>query len=285
MQNVAVSNKKSDTIGLITFVTAGTSIAVTAGDNTASKPNSFEHKKCGTINIIVLIDGNLTESCMVDAVKTATEAKTVALRELDIRSRFSGDVASGTMTDSIAIACTRSGGAIKYAGTFTVLGELIGKAVRESVEIAVLKQEEIAPNRSLMKRLEERGISFEGIMSLADPKIRCENPRKYQRLKEQMLLALSDKNIVSLVLASLRFDDDARNGLIPENPKNKDVSRISIEEIFKSAMDNYCLSKKTGDSKRASFGKEKTAIDNLGPFTRSVLLAVLNQVCQTINSC
>jgi len=71
--------------------------------------------KPGTINTILLIDGNLTESCMVDAVKTATEAKSAALREIDIRSHFSDELATGTITDSIIVACT-------YRGRSNMLG-------------------------------------------------------------------------------------------------------------------------------------------------------------------
>ncbi len=277
MQNVAVSSKKSGGISLSVFATAGTSIAVTAGDSTASKLSLPEPRKCGTINIIVVIDGNLTEGCMVDGIKTATEAKTVALRELDVRSRFSGDVATGTMTDSIAIAFTGKGEAIKYAGTRTVLGELIGKAVKESVAAAILKQEKLVPQRSLLKRLEERGISFENILSLAGSEGAFENPEKYQKLEKQMQLALSDRNIASLVLGSLRFDDDLRIGLIPMNQKGDYVGKAFIGEVFQSALKNYSLPENKHYSKQSGLEKNKTTVGELGPFTKSVLLALLEK--------
>lgn len=165
MQNVATSSQKHDKLALTVLTTAGSNVAVTAGDPAASKPNLTRVKKCGTINIIVLVDANLTEGCMVDAVKTVTEAKTVALRELDIRSRFSGEIASGTITDSVAVACTEKGDRIRYAGTATILGELIGKSVRETVKNAIHMQDKLEPNRPLAKRLQERGISLETILN------------------------------------------------------------------------------------------------------------------------
>ena len=145
------------------FVTAGATVAVTAGEPAASKSN--QHQKIGTINIVVIVDGNLTEGCMVEVVKTATEAKTVALRELDIRSRFSGDLATGTLTDSVVVGCTKRGESIQYAGTFTILGELIGKCVRKGVKIAIFKQENISPKRTLVERLADRRIPLETIIS------------------------------------------------------------------------------------------------------------------------
>ena len=110
---------------------------------------------------------------MVEAIKTATEAKTVAIRELDIRSRFSGDLATGTLTDSVAVGCTKKGESIQYAGTFTIIGELIGKCVREGVKTAIYKQEDIKPNRPLVERLAERRLSIETIISqVSDGKIK-----------------------------------------------------------------------------------------------------------------
>ena len=128
MKNVVVFTEKYEGVTLTVFITAGATVAVTAGEPAASKSNQLQ--KIGTINIIAIVDGNLTEGCMVEIIKTATEAKTVALRELDIRSRFSGDLATGTLTDSVAVGCTKKGEPIQYAGTFTILGELIGKCVR-----------------------------------------------------------------------------------------------------------------------------------------------------------
>ena len=141
LRNVDVGSRRYEDVIVTILVTAGTSFAATAGDEIASKQKAGQFKKLGTINIITLVDGNLTESCMVGAVNTITEAKTVALRELDIRSRFSGELASGTITDSVVVACTKSGNPIKYAGTATMLGELIGKSVKETVKKAISKQE------------------------------------------------------------------------------------------------------------------------------------------------
>jgi adenosylcobinamide amidohydrolase len=93
----------------------------------------------GTINIMVVIDGNPTESCLVSTVLTATEAKTAALWELDIRSRYSGDVATGTITDAIIVAKTNRGAPIVYGGPASKLGQLVGYCTRKAVKEAVMK--------------------------------------------------------------------------------------------------------------------------------------------------
>ncbi|MFZ5652134.1 MAG: adenosylcobinamide amidohydrolase [Bacillota bacterium] len=86
----------------------------------------------GTINIILMIDGNLTDAAMVNAVITATEAKTRALFSAKI-SLSCGEPVTGTTTDAIVVACTGRGEPLRYAGTATGLGCLIGRTVYEAV--------------------------------------------------------------------------------------------------------------------------------------------------------
>ena len=93
----------------------------------------------GTINIMVIIDGNPTEACLVSTVLTATEAKAAALWELDIRSRYSGDVATGTITDAIVAAKTGRGEPIVYGGPASKLGQLVGYCARKAVKEAVMR--------------------------------------------------------------------------------------------------------------------------------------------------
>ncbi len=278
MKNVATATRKFDKTTLTLFVTAGTTVAVTAGEPTASK----NPQKLGTINIILLVDGNMTEGCMVEAHKTITEAKTVALRELDVRSQFSGDLASGTLTDSIAVACTKKGDAISFAGTFTMIGELIGQCVRECVKEAIFKQENFSANRSLMERLSERGIQTENLFSLLnDPQIPVENP-KYQRFKKEIERRLIDKKIASLVLASLRFDDDLSKGLIPEYGEST-VDEAVFEGIVVAAISNY-LSKEKGASEAKAMELKLRNRKRLGPLTTCVLEAILKDAALEVAS-
>lgn len=86
----------------------------------------------GTINIILIIDGNLTGPAMVNAVITATEAKVRALMEKGI-TLPGGKVMTGTNTDAIVVACTGRGDKLSYAGPATEVGYLIGKTVFDSV--------------------------------------------------------------------------------------------------------------------------------------------------------
>ena len=69
----AVSMREGD-IGVSVVATGGCTHAESAGENIRLQPQA------GTINLIVIIDGNPTESCMMSSIITATEAKSAALQ-------------------------------------------------------------------------------------------------------------------------------------------------------------------------------------------------------------
>ena len=275
VRNVEVSHRRLQDITLSAFVTAGVEVAATAGELTISKPGSSNIDPVGTINVILLVDGNLTESCMVDAVKTVIEAKTVALRELDIRSYFSGDPASGTVTDSVVVACTKRGAPVKYAGTATVLGELIGESVKDSLKKTLFNEQQVVADRCLTKRLDERKISLENAMNLflvTHPNL-TEN---FEHFKEKVQHALSNPKIVPLVVAGIRLDDDLKVGLIPSM-----FDKSMVIEIFQVNIAKCLCNKKQS----ATLKLEDTPLDaikNLGPFIRRILWAIMSCVYSNI---
>ncbi len=106
-------------VGLSNTTSAGLSEPVAAGP--------------GTINIIVLVDGQLTPAALVNAVITVTEAKTMVLGEWQVRTA-QGQPASGTSTDSVVVAATGRGAALSYAGPATTVGWLAARATRQAIE-------------------------------------------------------------------------------------------------------------------------------------------------------
>jgi adenosylcobinamide hydrolase len=114
------------TVGAIT--TAGLNNSTCAGVTPPFLPSS----QAGTINIIIFLDARLSRAAMVNAIITATEAKTAALQSLEARTKDDQPV-TGTSTDSIVIAATGNGDYFKYAGSVTLPGWLMARAVRLSI--------------------------------------------------------------------------------------------------------------------------------------------------------
>ncbi|MFC7441222.1 adenosylcobinamide amidohydrolase [Laceyella putida] len=126
------------TFGLTAWVTAGIGNAARAGKKgpTYAEPTFYTP---GTINILLLIEGDVTPSAMVNGVITATEAKAAALADLGVTDQ-AGLLATGTTTDAVAIFATqkrRGGITHPYAGTLSPLGQAIARAVHAGVVEAV----------------------------------------------------------------------------------------------------------------------------------------------------
>ncbi len=96
----------------------------------ADAPQNSTPQTPGTINLILATNALPRIEGMIEAVHTATMAKTAALIEAGKISPRSGRPATGTGTDCIAVAASGERDET-YCGMHTVLGELIGKAVRE----------------------------------------------------------------------------------------------------------------------------------------------------------
>jgi adenosylcobinamide amidohydrolase len=81
----------------------------------------------GTINILVEVPVPLTDAALVNAVITATEAKTQAVLE-------AGFAGTGTASDAVCVAARTSGGpAEDFAGPRSVWGARIARAVYAAV--------------------------------------------------------------------------------------------------------------------------------------------------------
>ncbi|WP_407392604.1 adenosylcobinamide amidohydrolase [Methanobrevibacter sp.] len=141
MYNLSITSKSFRNLEVTAISTAGVRTNASKAGDPASywQENGMYH--FGTINIIVLINVNLSKSTLMEAFMTATEAKTVALNNLKIPSQYSNGYATGTGTDGLCIfSDIDSEEVITNAGKHSKLGELIGKAVIESVTKAIGKQ-------------------------------------------------------------------------------------------------------------------------------------------------
>jgi adenosylcobinamide amidohydrolase len=79
----------------------------------------------GTINLVVWVPGALSDAALINAVITATEAKTQALLERAVPG-------TGTASDAIVVCCP-AGGTEPYGGPRSTWGARIARAVHSAV--------------------------------------------------------------------------------------------------------------------------------------------------------
>lgn len=143
MENMGVEEIELGGFSLLVVVTAGINNAIDASRGTE---HAFKLRP-GTINTWIFVSGDLTEEAFLQSIVTATEAKTIALREYDIRDQKLGTLATGTSTDSILIAATQKGEKLEFAGPITPLGSHIGEAVYRATKQAIKNYYKSGPKK------------------------------------------------------------------------------------------------------------------------------------------
>lgn len=96
----------------------------------AGADHSVSVPPVGTINLVVMVPVPLVPAALVNAVVTATEAKTQALVE-------HGVPGTGTASDAICIACAADGTPEKFGGPRSPVGARIARAVHTAVASGV----------------------------------------------------------------------------------------------------------------------------------------------------
>jgi adenosylcobinamide amidohydrolase len=204
IKNFSLVTKKATDCSVSVIATAGCSHGESSGEEMDVQ------EIVGTINIIVFIDGNPSESCMVAALITATEAKSAVLRDFDVRSRYTGDSATGSITDSVTVASICQGKTFNLGGPASKLGKLVGYCARKAVTEALLKQEPIWACRTVLDRLKERHLSVE---KLAAETSKVEG----LTVTADGLTKILKGNPFDLIylLAAAKMDDDYKKNLLP----------------------------------------------------------------------
>lgn len=121
-----------DQIWVEGFVTVGTSNAVQAGEPVTPRQRINSSADPGTINLILVTNARLSASAMVGMVQVATEAKTAVLLRAKVKSWTGRSGATGTGTDAVVVV-SGNGPPLRYSGTHTILGELVGRVIGTAV--------------------------------------------------------------------------------------------------------------------------------------------------------
>ena len=238
VKDFAMVTADEDDFSVTAVATAGCSHAEAAGE--PIKVTRFNH--LGTINIIVAINGNPTENCLMETFITATEAKAAGLRELDVRSAYSGDLATGTITDALTICSTGEEPKANFGGPASRLGRLVGYCTREAVKRAVMKQTNISFERSLLERLSERKVPLEKLVSEI-LKVNALNLDEKSVVRRVMEKVRNDRFIALLVLMAMKVDEDFARGLVPKELGDiKDLSCLS-EKFRQITLNSSCKTK------------------------------------------
>lgn len=208
MNNLSVKTERFRDIVVKVFATAGVD-----GNAMRVSRDTGGFYEPGTVNLIVMANHELSQRAMTRAIICATEGKTAALLDLDIRSSYQGARyrATGTGTDNVMVVQGRGRPVLDKAGGHTRLGELVGRCVYRAVTEAVKKQNGITPSRNIFWRLKKRGITVYGLVA---EKEWCDCNRSMHAVAADVEKLLLDPRYMGFVEAALAMSDDYEKGWI-----------------------------------------------------------------------
>ena len=234
MNNLAIHRERFRDLKVWAFVTAGVeSNAMRAGRD---KGLFYEPSyKPGTINVILASNMRLGKRAMTRAVIAATEAKTAALMDLDIRTGYGDGAyrATGTGTDNVLVI-QGTGETLDKAGGHTRLGELIAKAVSAGVKEAVRKQNGLTAERDVFTRLKKRGVSIYGLMKAEQ----CDCGKTKSEFASAVEHTLLNERYSGFIETAFAVNDDYEKGLIKDLSTFEAYARKIAEEIAGQQIDS-----------------------------------------------
>ncbi len=257
----------------IAVVTSGVHNAVMAGE---MLPDSVIKMltKPGTINIAVAVNTPLSSAGSVNALVTATEAKSAAMLDRGIRG-------TGTTSDAVAIISPLGEGT-KYAGTSTDVGIALARAVRRATSESIRKWSLVNPPMDFLTILDRRGMSLEDLWASAREVYFQKSASELDEMRGRFLRSLEsfkdDVNANSLVQAAALLDDEVRRsnirGLKKEDPQDA-PSRLIANETLGIALAEY-VSATERSSEGFLLAKQQLDLRGLGPFLRDIAVALIS---------
>lgn len=124
----------ADVRGMRSATDGGVAVEATVGLThptwAADADDAVSAPAAGTINVVAVLPVRLTAAALLNALCTATEAKTQALLECGVPG-------TGTASDAIAVACPPDGPAEPFAGPRSPWGARLARAVHAAVRSGV----------------------------------------------------------------------------------------------------------------------------------------------------
>ena len=159
---------------------------------------AYEPLRLGTVNLVVAVDEGLEESGVLDLVRVASEAKCLAMVELNLKCALRSP---GTVTDTVTVIARRGG--YLNAGMATRIGGPVSLAVYELLVDTALKLR--GPEEFLGDSL---GLGFKGLVDVAvkayslAPVPGVDESRARALVERELRLMARDPNLLFLVAAA-----------------------------------------------------------------------------------
>ncbi len=200
--------------------------ALITADNSANLP----------VNITVIVNEELDELTLLNLFKATIEAKTAALWDLGMINSFSLDLFDSGHEDSILVACIGHGD-LKTGVEVDKLRILVAKCVREATGKLMRN---FGYPKDILGYMENVGVTVEDLVE-AGMEL-CvgvdKTPVINDKLHKQLLKSLDDLNVVSLIMAGIRLEEDYAKHRVRGIDVDDDPAYLYSDEVLGMAVAN-----------------------------------------------
>ncbi len=239
MDNAVIRTVVESGIEVTSAITGG----IKGNGGRAGDPASFDElkrymePKNGTIIIILIIDADLSEGTMLEAMLTATSAKSGVLADLCGRSIYSKGVATGSGTDQIAVLCNKgSSRKINDASPRSELGKSISKCVMAALSEAL--------DRQTMMNMRTQCNPYVLASRYGITEMSCHDEIRYPFEMKTLVTCrdtlMFDAETAAAVASVLRIADEISWGLVPVN-EGEEVCKVILSSILRQSMSDPAL--------------------------------------------
>lgn len=266
LTNSDIKNYAIETFNYVTaIVSAYDSYIYGAGESQDDKKST-----AGSVNIILLINKNLSYKALIKAYSKALESKIAGLWDLDVRS-VSWDLATGNNNDTLVTACT---GINDYEIDENELQYLVGKCVRKAVGNAMLKS---GFSKNVVDFIEGIGIKVDDLVEAGmELCVGVEETKElHDKLRKQILKSLEDLNVVSFIIAGIRLEEDYMKHRVEGVNVDDDPAYLYSDEVFGMSIANQIAGTKAIFNFKRYDEEKPGIISTLGPILDDVFAGLV----------
>jgi alpha-ribazole phosphatase CobZ len=246
-------------------------VNVTTDDVTAIVTADYERTM--SMNVIVLLNRELDDEILLKLFKAAVKAKAAALWDLGVINHFSFDPLNGEDHDSILVAGTGQG-EVRSREDVLKLQRMAENCVREAAGKALRS---CGFPKDVLKFMEDVGVKVEDLvdagMELCVGVERSEE--LHIKLQNQILKSLKDLNVVSLIIAGIRLEEDYEKHRVRGVNVDDDPAYLYSDEIMGMAIANQIAGTKAIFNFKRYDEAKPGIISTLGPVLDDIFAGVV----------
>ncbi|MDI6644960.1 MAG: alpha-ribazole phosphatase CobZ [Methanobacteriaceae archaeon] len=223
------------------------------------------------INILIFIDKKLSKKSLLKLNMKVVEGKVLGLWELDVRNKLN-ELFTGKSHDSIIIACRDFE---ESSGTDLLEVEKLVKTCVSQAIVKALRSSGYSVN--ITDFINNVGVEIDDLVEAGmDLCVGVEKTEKiYQKLKNQILKSLGDINVITLIMAGIRVEEDYQKHRLEEVDADDDPAYLYADEVLGMAIANQIAGTKAMFNFKRYDEEKPGIISELGPMLDDVFAGLV----------